>query len=188
MLGGGGHLAILSGTSVSPSAIFAGLPGALRRVVQRDEPAPGAGPGVTVGELLFPTVNAAGQVAFITRLEGAGVPPSDGEALYATDAAGTLRLIARENAPFDVGNGTFPTLLRLEFRGDIENLGAGQDGLQTMLNDNGTLVFAASFSDGTSGIFTATVPEPASLSLLCFASVWLLRRRHRRAQNPVRPE
>ena len=42
------------------------------------------------------------------------------------------------------------------------------------MTDDGVLTFWATFSDGSEGIFTATIiPEPSALSLICVAAVLL---------------
>ena len=49
------------------------------------------------------------------------------------------------------------------------------DGRDTSINDRGELSMIISFSDGTSGVFVAAIPEPATLCLLMTAGL-LIRR------------
>jgi hypothetical protein len=61
----------------------------------------------------------------------------------------------------------------------------GEDGRGRGLNDFGQVVFHATFTDGSSGIFVSnalTVPEPYTrtpfaLAAACFASIYQIRRR-----------
>jgi hypothetical protein len=47
----------------------------------------------------------------------------------------------------------------------------GDDGRSTSLNDNGQLVFSLSFTDGSSGVFIATIPTCGSADFNCDGDV-----------------
>jgi hypothetical protein len=57
--------------------------------------------------------------------------------------------------------------------------GSSGEGIQSAFNDAGHLVFAARFTDGSEGVFVATVPEPLA-PILVVAAVFVLGRSHRR--------
>ncbi len=92
-----------------------------------------------------------------------------------------MTLIAREGDLLDVedGPGTdFRTISRLLFF-DFSNTGNG-DGRASSFNDLGQLVFSASFTDGTQGIFVSdlvAIPEPTSVVLGAIGLFGLLARR-----------
>jgi len=65
---------------------------------------------------------------------------------------------------------------------EIENIhfeggSGGQDGRRMSFNDRQTLLFQLDFTDGSTGIFTTTVPEPSSLLLIGICAACLLWRR-----------
>jgi len=76
----------------------------LALLVREGDPAPGAGAGVSYGEIsgffdpVAPRnpVNGAGQVAFTAALTGTGVTSSNDRSLWLTDGAGGVSLVARE--------------------------------------------------------------------------------------------
>lgn len=122
------------------------------------------------------TINSEGQIAFQALLSGAGVVGGAGgnnSGLFGWDPTGGLCLIARTASPFEVSPGVFRTVSSI---GGIISSG-GEDGLGRSLNDNGTLVFALDFTDGSSGIFTATIPAPGTIGLLGLAGLIASRRR-----------
>ncbi len=137
---------------------------------------PGLGTGVVFGTGAFPfgdsfftpTINGAGEVAFAGIVTGTGVDSTNDRGLWAS-TGGTLQLIVREGDLFDVDPGAgvdLRTISLIGFSGDV----GGEDGRSLSLNDNGLLAFELRFTDGSSGIFTALVPEPASVALLGLAA------------------
>ena len=87
-------------------------------------------------------LNAAGQVAFIAKLGGAGVNESSNTGIWASTPTGELRLIARQGLyegdhPFDSINGLF-------FEGGSGN----GDGQRSGFNDRGELAYLATYSSG----------------------------------------
>ena len=169
----------LTGTGVTGAnrdAIFAGGLAAPQLVARTGDAAPGAGAGVNYSSFSTPVLSDAGQVAYLTTLTGTGVTDANDFGLFAADLLGNDLLIAREGDLFDVD----PTAgfdLRTITDGGISFLiGRGDDTL-TGLGNDGTLAFQLSFTDGTSGLFTAVVPEPSSLAVLGLGGVALLRRR-----------
>ncbi len=75
-------------------------PGLLQLVVRTGDPAPGTDPGI-VFSLFFQglTVSGDGRIAFKGTLTGPGVNELNDFGIWATDAGGELRLVAREGQP-----------------------------------------------------------------------------------------
>jgi hypothetical protein len=142
-----------------------GLSGSLELVVREGDQAPGTDLGVTFGNFntVMPMLNSFGQVAFV-----AGVtPPATGGGtnvgFWAQDSQGALQLIVIEGGQLDVDDGpgidlrTVSTLRTLTNPWGVspgENSG-NEDGRPSSFNDLGQIVFAASFTDGSSGIFVS---------------------------------
>jgi len=153
----------------------------LRTVALSEDAAPGTDAGVNFDSLSSPVLNGAGQTAFRAGLTGTGVDGNNDEGIFAEDLLGVLTLIAREGDLLDVDDGIgidLRTISTIGFSGATGN----EDGRASGFNDLGQLVFSASFTDGTSGIFVSNlvaVPEPASLTLLALGGLSLLHRRRR---------
>ena len=154
------------------TALYVGSPGAMTLVARDGSQAPGTQPGVT-----FDTwnggsgpsaieLNDRGQLAFQAKLQGTW-EVEDGWGLFLYDPLLGTTPVARTGELFDVGGGD---LRRIE---DISyNYGGG------VLSDDGRLAFSLTFTDGSSGVFVATVPEPGlGLVSLGAVSVILLGRR-----------
>ncbi len=185
-----GHLlfrATLAGSGVTTAndrAIYAGPFAAPVLVAREGDQAPGVPVGVSfaaptnVGD--FGALNDAGQVAFICGLAGGGVTTSDDQALFAFDPGLGSLLVVREGSLFDVGGGDFRTISTIAF---ADSHG---DDTRSGFADDGTLAFALGFTDGTSGVFTTTVPEPTGF-LIFAAPVILLGRRRTENRTSLEP-
>jgi hypothetical protein len=156
-----------STTLGSNKAIWAGDPSDLSLVVLGADPPPGTPDNTLFLSFDNLTLNALGQVAFTAQLAivFGGVSSDNDRGVWATDLLGQLHLIAREGDLFEVASGD----MRL-----IDGVGIGSS---QSFNDSGTLLLSLSFSDGTSGIFTAIVPEPGTFTVIMLVSPALLRRR-----------
>jgi hypothetical protein len=122
------------------------------------------------------TINNIGQLAFSTLLSGPGIaggPGGNNSAIFAYDPIQGLCLIARTADSFQVAPGDFRTIASI---GGIAQ-GGGQDGRNNSLNDNGQLAFQLQFTDGSSGIFVATIPAVGTIAPLAIAALGLTRRR-----------
>jgi hypothetical protein len=84
---------------------------------------------------------------------------------------GDLRTLLREGDSFEVTPGDIRTIAYYEFTDEI-----GVSGRPIALNNSNELVLTLGFTDGTSGVFVANVPEPAAIMLLAVGAL-LLRRR-----------
>ncbi len=128
-------------TSTSVQGIFTMLSGASPTlIVKVGATAPGA--DETFQTISSPGINTAGQVAFVGTVTQ---DSSTVTGIWATNKAGELQLIALEGASVTV-DGVSKKIIDVRF--------SGPNGL----NNKNQVVFTASFSDRTSGVFTAEVP------------------------------
>jgi len=125
-----------------------------------------------------PIVNARGQVAFLASLRGVSDDSPGTIGLWASDPRGELQLIAREGDLMEATPGDFRMIDQLEaftsipgYAGYGSGIGrtGNSDGRPSIFNDRGQIVFSATFTDGSSGIFisnVAAVPEPSTIALM----------------------
>ncbi len=125
----------------------------------------------------YPVINASGQVAFMAQALDPDRPDQARDGLWATNTDDELELIALVGELFDVNDDPLIEDWRIISSVDFANGSGGEDGLPNSFNDAGQLVFKLGFSDGSSGIFVATVPEPATACILAISAVNLLRPR-----------
>ncbi len=171
-VGNGGHVVfgadLASGNG--DQGLWSGLPGDLHLVAHRGETAPGSG-GQPFYSFTYPSIGGNGAVAFAAYL-GDSASVLDG--IWAADAQGNLNAVAVVGQPFQVAVGDIRTVAGVDFPDELETGNA--------VSDDGTLVFHAWFTDGSSGIFTAQVPEPAS-GVALFLCAALLPCRKRRVRG-----
>jgi hypothetical protein len=164
LLNDSGQLAFhakLAGSGVDESnneGIWLGEPDNLALVTRLGQPAPGAPSGVNFSDFCCPALNSAGQIAFPANVAGDGIDFTNNRGIWATDASGALQLIARTGDILEVAPGDFRTLSNVDF----VSLSSNSDGRRSAFNNFGQLVFWASFTDGSQGVFVsnkvATVP------------------------------
>lgn len=173
-VGGMAHIGFLSGGGANTgndTGIWSEINGVYQLAAREGAIAPGAGSAV-FGDFfngLF-NINPNGQVAFTAALSGPGVTTANDSGLWATDHLGALQLIAREGDLLEVMPGDFRTIASAS----MLSFTSGVDGNRSTFNSNGELVFWAGFTDGSNGIFVATVPEPATAVLALLAGVGML--------------
>jgi len=117
----------------------------LQLIARSGDNAPGTPSGVVFNSFSSPVLNGGGQIAFTCRLTGTGVDFSNDRGIWAQDLSGSLTLIAREGDLLDVNSDPSIDDIRT-----ISGLGFS-DGF----NDRGQLVFLATFTDGTIGVFVS---------------------------------
>jgi hypothetical protein len=165
-------------TSANSAGIWSEGSGSLHLVARQGFQAPGTAAGDLFSTFANLAMNAPGNVAFqATLLSGVGdVTTSNNSGIWAQDQNGILQLVARTGQPFTVAPGDVRTILSLSFNASS----AGEDGKAITFDDSNALAFYATFTNGTNGVFTATVPEPTLLGLVTIPAI-LLRRNRRRA-------
>ena len=195
-INGGGAVAFTADARSGSSSIeglYAGTPGNLRLVTATGQAAPGTPAGVTFGPTGFsplllpgqgPAINAAGQVAFLGSVRGPGVTEANNDGIWATTPQGVLVLVAREGDLFDVDPATGEDLRAIRSVSMFADHGDG-DGRWHGLNALGQVAFRLEFSDGTSGLVLATVPEPSAGALLLLGTWPALARRRRVRPSPL---
>jgi hypothetical protein len=173
----------LTGTGVDGTndiGIWTNAGGTLAAVARTgsDGLGPDVGDGVNFLAFGNPVMNANGEVAFVGLLTGTGVDVTNDIGIW-TNAGGTLVNIVRTGSLFDV-DPTAGVDLRMISSIGFESASGGEDGRRLSFNDAGLLTFALTFTDGSSGIFTAQVsalPEPTAGAVMALAGLALLRRR-----------
>ncbi|TWT77935.1 hypothetical protein Pla123a_17340 [Posidoniimonas polymericola] len=165
-------------------------------VALEGQQAPGLPTGAVFGDFGFAAevaleggsfeVNGSGRVAFTARLRIS--PDADLElgnsphGIWAEDLNGELQLIAHTGGTIDVDPD--PAAVDERVIQSIWSLGAINGNVsQQYFNDRGQILFTATFTDGTTGVFVSNlvaVPEPAGLALIA-AAAGLLRRPRRHA-------
>lgn len=139
-------------TTLNDFGIWSDVGGSLELVVRENDPAPGTGDGVLFDAILAPTLNASGQMAFMTDLRGTGISAANNTAIWFKSPGEALQLIAREGDQLDVDDGPGIDLRTISALGIFSDSG-GEDGQRSGLNDAGELVFIAAFTDTSSGVF-----------------------------------
>jgi hypothetical protein len=157
-------------TDANDTGIWTDASGAVTLVAREGNPASGVPDGLVFGELDAGSygLNALNQIAFLGRVAGAGVTDVNDIAIWATDPAGVLQLVAREGDQLEVQPNEFRTIGELRFLSGSGNADSRPSGF----NNVGQLAFYAGFTDGTSGVFVSNrvaIPEPAGHLLLAIA-------------------
>jgi hypothetical protein len=160
--------------------------GRLRLIARQGDQAPGREPGFVFGVFLEPSLNAAGQTAFVASgfhsVDGSIVDSAFG--IWGQDRAGQLRLVVSVGDLLEVSPGDHREIASLMFTSAT----GGDDGRARGLNDAGQIALRATFTDGSSGVFVSdalTVPEPSTAMLLCSgAACFWPRRRAFRSSTP----
>jgi hypothetical protein len=152
--------------------------GSLSLITRAGNAVPGMDPDVVIHPFDDHTLfNNAGQAAFDAYITGPGVDSTNEYGIFATDRDGILRLIVQTGDLFDVNDDP----LIDEFHTISTTYLTYAEGVSLPhaepLNDAGQLAFKLDFTDGSSGFFVATIPEPATLALFAFGGITLLRRR-----------
>jgi hypothetical protein len=182
-------MADLTGSGVTADnnkGVFIETSQGLRKVVRLGDVMPGDPQNRALQTLWGLSTNSAGDVVFGGQLYWKGWYPGLGEGTtglwWWNDSE--LEAIAVEGTLFDVDPGPGQDLRRINdigARGVMWTGGSGgEDGSASSLSDNRQILFSLSMERGTQGLFVATVPEPAGMSLgLLAAAGMLLRRRVR---------
>ncbi|NOZ40434.1 MAG: PEP-CTERM sorting domain-containing protein [Planctomycetes bacterium] len=147
----------LTGTGVSSDndrGIWSEGSGSLTLIARKGDGAPGTSADFSF--LSSPIFNGAGQTAFWGNLTGTGVDNSNNFGIWAQDTSGVLTLIARSGDQLDVDDGPGTDLRTISELGIVAFNGS-EDGRASVFNNLGQMVFRASFTDGSSGIFVSNL-------------------------------
>ncbi len=159
VLNDGGRIAfraLVAGSGVDSSnqlGIWSDGLGELSLLARTGSPAAGTAENANFFDLHFPTLNSAGQTAFRANLSGDGVDFTNDRGIWATDQTGDLKLVVRTGDQLEVAPGDFRTLSDLDFATASGNADSRPSGF----NNVGQLVFWASFTDGSEGVFVSNV-------------------------------
>jgi hypothetical protein len=176
-----GFFATLRGTSVTTGndyAIFAGAPGDIHLLARSGDVAPHSG-GAIFDYVDWPVLNGSGQSLFKAWFRGPSVTTDNDTAVYLADPDGSLHLLARAGEPFTVAAGDTRTIAGVDFVRQL--ISGGGDGQPLSLNDAGQVALSIFFTDGSQGIFLASIPEPGAAALVALTLTASLLRRGRRA-------
>jgi hypothetical protein len=118
--------------------------------------------GVLYDRIITFACNNRNQILFLASLTGTGVTAGNDTALFAYNGE-AISLVAREGDAWNTPAGSLT----------VESLwvntgGTSDDALEggrQQLNDNGIAVFAATFSGGSSGVFTYQLPAPCAVAV-----------------------
>lgn len=150
--------------------------GSLGLVAQEGQPAPGADAGFVFDSFGFPSINGNGQVTFMADVRDPSGATMRHWGLWAHDINGILRLVAHVGMEIELAEGDIRTIRSLIVAGPS----GGEDGLMRSFNDRGELAFTATFTDNTSAVLVAIVPEPTSALFALFLFAIWRRQRNRR--------
>jgi hypothetical protein len=169
VLNGAGHVAFFSGLvgagvdSTNNEGIWSESNGGLALVARSGSRAPGTSEGVVFVGLDQPTLNGLGRTAFSSSLAGTGVIAGvSDQAIFAeVGEGGALTLIARTGDTIELAPGDVRTVSDLTFMTNASGpIRSGlEDGRPAGFNDAGQVAFAATFTDGSSGIFVTIGPD-----------------------------
>ncbi|REK09107.1 MAG: hypothetical protein DWQ37_19845 [Planctomycetota bacterium] len=149
-------------SSFNDTALFSGTRDNLELILQAGQQMPGADPGVLFAGINTDTLSANidGDLAFYAGVKGA--------ASYAgiyTYIDGELELIMKIGDQIDVGSGELRTISELSLHGGVT------DGYGSAWNGAGQLVYRAAFTDHSSAVIFAVVPEPSAGVLMLVGSL-----------------
>lgn len=161
-LGSGGRVAfnaVLSGNGVNAdnnSGLWIADPGRAPRLLVREGDAVADVPGVRFRALGDPHVGPAGQIVITANLDGADSDQNARSALFATDARGVLKMVARVGRSFPLDAGSERLVRHIGFE-------HGGPGLLQM-NGAGEIVFTLWFTDGGSAVYVGAFPCSADFN------------------------
>lgn len=160
-----GFRSLITGPGVdanNDSAIWLAESGEVSLLARTGNPAPGTDPNTLFASVEFPNINDAGQLVFSGTLMGLGVDDTNNRGLWA-NFGGNQELIIRAGDQLEVASGDLRTIDTFNSTGD-------------MFNEAGQILFHASFTDGSEGLFVASVPEPATLLIFMAGLIPVLHR------------
>ena len=143
--------------SSNRGGIFVASNGTVEVVARQGDVAPGTEPGVTFRSFSAPSLNNLGHVAFQASLAGTGIDSTNDRGIFISDLEGNLHLVAREGDDLDVDDSPDGVDIRTIAVLPFSSGSGSSDGRSRRLNEQGDVSFAASFTDGTSGVFVSSL-------------------------------
>ncbi|MBX3386949.1 MAG: hypothetical protein KF768_10290 [Phycisphaeraceae bacterium] len=145
------------------------------KILATGDAAPGLSNGEVMGGslsngILFRHMNDAGAFAFLGMYTGGAAGTSSVMSIWAGQLGGDIYLVASVGDRVVVAPGDDRTILGLQL--DSVSTGTSIQGI----SQNNWLTYRASFTDGTSAIFTTRIPSPPTV-LSALIAVALMRRR-----------
>lgn len=165
--------------TTNDTAIFTETAGGIDLIAQEGAAAPGGDVFLNVGSGVPIQNNAANHVAFRATLAALPGGATTGTGLFAQNEAGLLELIVKTGQSFEAAPADFRTVADVIYGSISSFYSGGEDGRISSWNDYHQIGFSLRFTDGTSGVFVATVPEPASAAVILGSAGLLARRRNR---------
>lgn len=165
-----------------PTSVWAENGTALQLVAQTGMLAPGAG-GAPFFGFEKHQLNDNGDIMFeasLPPINFPGVTETNDKGIWIRPRNGSLKLVAREGDFLDVDPGPAEDLRRISYLQSISAyVGVIPRNRRTFTNQ-GEILFFASFTDGTSGMFlTQPVPEPSAFALLSIGCLLIIKRPRR---------
>jgi hypothetical protein len=155
------------------NAVIIASPGSAQLVATPGMEAPEMPGGTTFSYISSPGANARGQLFFLADTRDAANHLVTGT-LFATDPTGVLHRIVGPGSTIEIAPGSFKTVA-----GGIATYSTTYSDVANQdFNSTGQLVFTAGFTDGTSGVIIATIPEPGFLGVVTVVVALFPRRRH----------
>jgi hypothetical protein len=151
-------------TGSSPTALFLGSPGNIKAIALTGTQIMDAEPGFVFHSFATDelTMNATGLLVF--RAVAIRNQSESYAALYVYDGE-NIHQIARTGVQVETGLNIMETITDLSLRSLDRNYGHSE-GYGSTFNDNGQLLYEATFSSSGTAIFLVTIPEPSSWLVL----------------------
>jgi hypothetical protein len=147
--------------------VYSEFGGNMSLVARTGDHAPGTEEGVLLRSFEA-GFNRDGRTVVLATLSGPTVGEANDTGLWIQDDLGQLVLIARTGSLLEVRPGEFRSIETLAYSGGA----AYASGHSGAFSDAGDVVFRATFTDGSSGIFLyGAIPEPGTCSLAFAAFV-----------------
>jgi hypothetical protein len=134
---------------------WSGQPASPGLLIRSGNPAPGTSAGVVFADFGDPLLDKSNTV-FRGTLTGTGVDPTNNEGVWATNLAGVLSLVVRKGDLFDVDYDLLVEDLRTISSIDLITGNSSSNG-QSISYSSSRLVFRLGFTDGSEGVFAATI-------------------------------
>ena len=83
----------------APEGLYLGKPGTVQLMLQRDQPAPGLGAGITFDGFGRPVLNDLGTMFLTASIQGAGIDLNNNEGLWTVTGTGAQRVLAEGDQP-----------------------------------------------------------------------------------------